>query len=284
MSNHLKTTLLLTALSVLFIFIGRALGGEQGMVLAFIFAVVMNVGAYWFSDKIVLKMYQAQPIDTTHPIYSLVHEIAQSARMPMPRVYWMPSMTPNAFATGRNPQNGVVVVTEGLVKILNTQELKGVLAHEMGHIKNRDTLISSIAATVASSIVMLATMAKWAAIFGGSGNRRDNERGSGGMELLFMAILAPLAATLIQMAISRSREFQADATGAQLTGGPLGLIEALKKISYASQQAPMAQATPSTAHMFIVNPLCGSSLFKLFSTHPPLEERIEKLKNYRAYL
>ena len=282
MSNHLRTAVLLTALSVLFIFIGRALGGEQGMVIAFMFAIIMNVGAYWFSDKIVLKMYQAQLLDTRHPIYSLVRGIAQNARMPMPRVYWMPSMAPNAFATGRNPQNGVVVVTEGLVKILNAEELKGVLAHEMGHIKNRDTLISCIAATVASSIVMLANMAKWAAIFGG--HRRNNERGSGGMELLFMAILAPLAATLIQMAISRSREFQADATGAHLAGGPFGLIEALKKISHYSQQVPMFQASPATAHMFIVNPLNGSTVFKLFSTHPPLEERIEKLKNYRSYL
>ena len=282
MSNHFKTAALLTVLSVLFIFIGRALGGEQGMVIAFMFAIVMNVGAYWFSDKIVLKMYQAQLLDTSHPIYSLVRGIAQNARMPMPRVYWMPSMAPNAFATGRNPQNGVVVVTEGLVKTLNAEELKGVLAHEMGHIKNRDTLISCIAATVASSIVMLANMAKWAAIFGG--HRRDNERGSGGMELLFMAILAPLAATLIQMAISRSREFQADATGAHLAGGPFGLIEALKKISHHSQHVPIFQATPATAHMFIVNPLSGGSVFKLFSTHPPLEERIEKLKNYRSYL
>ncbi len=255
------------------------------MMIAFVFAGVMNVGSYWFSDKIVLALYRAQPLEEEHEIHGLVREIAQRAHMPMPRIYRIPSYAPNAFATGRNPEHGVVVVSDGLLKILNTEELKGVLSHEMGHIKNRDTMISAIAATIASCIVMIANMARWAAIFGGMGGRRDeNDRHGGVLGFLFMAILAPLAASLIQMAISRSREFQADATGAQLSGSSHGLICALQKIHAAAQQIPLEKATPATAHLFIVNPFPLGSFIKLFSTHPPIEQRIERLKNYRAYV
>ncbi len=253
------------------------------MMLAFVFAAVMNVGAYWFSGTIVLKMYGAQPIGEDHQVYSIVRELSQRAKMPTPKVYFTPSESPNAFATGRNPKHGIVCVTKGLLRILNEDELKGVLAHEMGHIKNRDTLISTVAATVAGAIVMLANMAKWAAIFGG--HRGDRGRGgTNAIELLAMAILAPLAATLIQMAISRSREFQADARGAQTAGGPYGLMSALRKIHAAAHQIPMVEAGSATAHLFIVNPLSGQSFLKLFSTHPPMEDRIERLKNFRAYV
>ena len=285
MSNQLKTTLLLTLLSVLLIYIGQILGGHSGMIIAFVFAAIMNVGAYWFSDKIVLALYRAQPLEQEHEIYGLVREIAQRARMPLPRLYRIPSEAPNAFATGRNPAHGVVVVSDGLLRILSTEELKGVLAHEMSHIKNRDTLISAIAATIASCIVMLANMAKWAAIFGGMSGRRDGEdRHGGALGFLFMAILAPLAASLIQMAISRSREFQADANGAQFAGGASGLISALQKIHAAARQMPLERATPATAHLFIINPLTAGSFLQLFSTHPPIEQRIERLKNFRAYV
>lgn len=283
MSNTFKTTLLLTVLSILFIYIGRILGGESGMIMAFIFAAIMNIGSYWFSGKIVLTMYRAKPIGDEHEIYGLVRELSQRAKMPMPKIYRIPSHSPNAFATGRNPKHGILAVSDGLLRILNAEELKGVLAHEMSHIKNRDTLISAIAATVASAIVMLANMAKWAAIFG-AGRRDSNDRHGGGLELIFMAILAPLAAALIQMAISRSREFQADASGAQMAGGPYGLIAALQKIHQAAHEQPMEHATPATSHMFIINPLTGRSMLQLFSTHPPIEQRIEKLRNYRQYV
>ena len=269
-------------LSVLFIFIGRALGGQQGMVIAFVFAMIMNVVSYWYSDKIVLRLYRAQPMETDHPVVEVIRDLAARARMPMPRLYRIPSSSPNAFATGRNPQHAAVAVSEGLLKILNREELEGVLAHELSHVLNRDTLISTCAATMASAIVMLANMAKWAAIFGGS--RRD-ERGGGGLfEVIAMAIFAPLAAALIQMAISRSREFQADKSGAQLAKSSEGLISALKKISHVSKQMPLEGATPATSHLFIINPLAGSlSVTKLFSTHPPLEERIRQLRNEFRY-
>lgn len=284
MSNTLKTTILLTLLSVLFIYIGQILAGDQGMVIAFTFAAIMNIGAYWFSHKIVLAMYRAKPMGEDHEIYGIVQEIAQKARIPMPKIYRIPSYSPNAFATGRNPKHGIVAVSDGLLRILNREELKGVLSHEIGHIKNRDTLISAIAATVASCIAMLANMAKWAAIFGAGRRDSDDRHGGGGLELLFMAIVAPLAATIIQLAISRAREFQADATGAQLAGHAQGLMSALRKISQAAHEVPMEFATPATSHLFIVNPLSGRSLLKLFSTHPPIEERIERLKNYRVYV
>ena len=253
------------------------------MVIAFIFAMVLNFGSYWFSDKIVLSMYHAQPVSAAEApeLYNMVSNLAMKASLPMPRVYVIPEDTPNAFATGRDEQHAVVAVTEGILRILNKDELEGVIAHELSHIKNRDILISSIAATLAGAIVMLANMAQWAAMFGGGG--RDDEEGRGGsgiVSLILMAILAPLAATVIQMAISRSREYLADAGGAQVSRKPYGLANALEKLSRASQAIPM-EANPSTAHMFIVNPLTGRSLMNLFSTHPPIEERIARLKSMR---
>jgi len=250
------------------------------MVIAFIFAIVMNVGSYWFSDKIVLKLYRATPLDQSHDVYSIVREIAMRARVPMPKIYQFPSQAPNAFATGRNPDHGVIAVSDGLLHILNREELAGVLAHEMSHVINRDTLISAVSATLASAIIMIANMAKWGAIFGGF--RRDN-RGGGIFEIIAMAIVAPFAAMMIQMAISRSREFQADKSAAKLLNNGEGLISALKKISTASKQIPLQRATQATSHMFIINPLAGGSISKLFSTHPPLEERIKQIRSQRYY-
>lgn len=281
--NTLKTGLLLGALTGLLMLIGGLFGGHNGVVIAFIFAMVLNFGSYWFSDKIVLSMYHAQPVSAAEApeLYTMVSNLAMKASLPMPRVYVIPEDTPNAFATGRDEQHAVVAVTEGILRILNKDELEGVIAHELSHIKNRDILISSIAATLAGAIVMLANMAQWAAMFGGGG--RDDEEGRGGsgiISLILMAILAPLAATVIQMAISRSREYLADAGGAQVSRKPYGLANALEKLSRASQAIPM-EANPSTAHMFIVNPLTGRSLMNLFSTHPPIEERIARLKSMR---
>jgi heat shock protein HtpX len=280
MTNVLRTTVLLAALTALFLVIGGAIGGNQGMFIAFIFALLMNFASYWFSDKIVLAMYRAREVSPREApeLYRVVQHLAQRAGIPMPRVYIIPDDAPNAFATGRNPQHGAVAVTEGIMRILNEDELAGVLAHELGHIRNRDTLIMTVAATLAGAITMLAHMAQWGAIFGGFG-RRDGEDsgGSGVFGLLFMAILAPIAATLIQLAISRSREYFADSTGAAITGAPQGLARALEKLHYASQRLPM-EANPATAHLFIVNPLTGGSLMNLFSTHPPIEERIRRLR------
>jgi heat shock protein HtpX len=283
-SNTVKTTLLLGLMTVLIILIGRALGGQQGMVLAFFLAAVMNLGSYWFSDKIVLAMYRAQEISPQeHPeIHQMVSELAQQAGIPKPRVFVIEDDSPNAFATGRNPQHAVVAVTTGIMRILSRQELKGVLAHELGHVKNRDILIGSIAATMAGAIMILANMARWTAIFGGGRGDSEEGRGSGGMlGLLVMTIVAPLAAMLIQMAISRSREYLADASGARFSGNPLGLAGALEKLQLASQRLPMENPNPATAHMFIVNPLSGRSLLNLFSTHPPIEERIARLREMR---
>jgi heat shock protein HtpX len=277
MGNSVRTALLLGALTGLIMLIGRYLGGQQGMVIAFFFAVIMNFGSYWFSDKIVLSMYRAKPVSESEApgLYRMVGQLTQQAGLPMPRVYVIPSESPNAFATGRNPQHAVVAVTEGLLRLLNESELKGVLAHELAHVKHRDILIGSIAATLAGAIMMIASMARWAAIFGGG--RHDEEGGGGGMlGLIVMSVIAPLAAMLIQMAISRSREFAADAAGASFAGNPAGLASALRKISSASRQIPM-NAQPATAHMFIMNPLSGQSLMSLFSTHPPVEKRIERL-------
>ncbi len=278
MSSVLRTTVLLAALTALFIVIGGAIGGNQGMFVAFIFALLMNFGSYWFSDKIVLTMYRAQEVSPREApeLHRLVQRLAQRAGIPMPRVYIIPSDAPNAFATGRNPQHGAVAVTEGIIRLLDEDELAGVLAHELGHIRNRDTLIMTVAATLAGAITMLAHMAQWGAIFGGLG-RRDDEGNGGVFGLLFMAILAPIAATLIQLAISRSREYFADSTGAAIAGSPRGLARALEKLHYASQRVPM-EANPATAHLFIVNPLTGGSLLNLFSTHPPIEERIRRLR------
>lgn len=272
--------MLLALLTVLILWIGRMLGGQNGMIIALILAAVMNIGSYWFSDKIVLSMYRAQPIDEHQApeIYRIVRDLAMEADMPMPRVYLIPEETPNAFATGRNPQNAVVAVTEGLVHILTKQEIRGVIAHEMGHIKNRDILVSSIAATLAGAIMVLADMARWGAIFGGF--RGDDDEGGGGiLGMIVLSILAPIAAMLIQMAISRSREYLADETGARLAHNPESLAKALEKLAVASERIPMQDAKPSTAHLFIVNPLTGSSIMNLFSTHPPIHERIRRLRS-----
>jgi heat shock protein HtpX len=268
----------LAALTALFLVIGGAIGGNQGVVIAFVFALLMNFASYWFSDKIVLTMYGAQEVSPHEApdLYRVVQRLAQRAGIPMPRVYIIPSDAPNAFATGRNPQHGAVAVTEGIMRLLDEDELAGVLAHELGHIRNRDTLIMTVAATLAGAITMLAHMAQWGAIFGFG--RRDEENGGGGvLGVLFMAILAPIAATVIQLAISRSREYFADSTGAGIAGSPSGLSRALEKLHYASQRLPMA-ANPATAHLFIVNPLAGGSWVNLFSTHPPIEERIRRLR------
>jgi heat shock protein HtpX len=279
--NTFKTTLLLGALTGLLLLIGGWFGGRGGVVIAFIFAIVMNFGAYWFSDKIILRMYSAQEVTETQApeLYTMVRGLAMRASLPMPKVFIIPEEAPNAFATGRDEQHAVVAVTEGIMRILNTDELEGVLAHELTHIKNRDMLIGSIAATLAGAIMMMANMAQWAAIFGGV-SRDDDEGGGGIIGLILMAILAPLAATLIQMAISRSREYLADEGGARVSGKPYGLASALDKLGKASKAIPM-DANPSTAHMFIVNPLSGRALMNLFSTHPPIEERISRLRGMR---
>ena len=281
--NTIKTALLLGALTGLLMFIGGFFGGQKGVILAFFFAMVLNFGSYWFSDTLVLKMYQARPVSESEApgLHAMVKNLAMKASLPMPRLFIVPGDTPNAFATGRNEHHAVVAVTEGILRILNRDELEGVIAHELTHIKQRDILIGSIAATLAGAIVMLANMAQWAAMFGGAS--RDGEEGgsSGGViGLILMAVLAPLAATIIQLAISRSREYFADAGGAKISGKPYGLANALEKLSRTSQAIPM-EANPSTAHMFIVNPLTGRSLMNLFSTHPPVEERVARLKSMR---
>jgi heat shock protein HtpX len=275
MANQLKTTVLLAALTVLIVLIGRMFGGNQGMMIAFVFAMVMNFGSYWFSDKIVLAMYRAKELTPSEA--PRIHQVlAQKGEIPKPRVYLIPSETPNAFATGRNPEHAVVAVTQGIVRLLDDDELKGVLAHELGHVKNRDILIGSIAATLAGVVMMLASMARFAAIFGFGGS--DDDDGGGIVGLILMSILAPLGAMLIQMAISRSREYLADETGARLAGNPRSLASALEKLASASQRIPMQEAKPATAHMFIVNPLSGGGFSKWFSTHPPVEERVNRLR------
>jgi heat shock protein HtpX len=279
--NGLKTTLLLVALSLLFIWIGFSLGGQRGMVMAFGFAVVMNLISYWFSDRIVLKMYRAREVDDSSApeLVDVVRRVSQAAGVPMPRVYVIPRDTPNAFATGRNPSHAAVAATEGLIKLLDRDELEGVMAHEIAHVKHRDTLISTVAATLAAAIGMLAYMARWGAIFGGYGGRDD--RGGGGIiGLLVMTIVAPLSATLIQMAISRSREYAADDAGARFSHKPWALATALEKLHNINQRYPLG-ASPATAHLFIINPLTGGGFASLFSTHPPVEERIERLRAMR---
>jgi heat shock protein HtpX len=282
MGNWFKTTLLLGALTILIVLIGDLFGGKQGMVIAFFIAIGMNFFSYWYSDKIVLKMYRAKEVlpQENPEIYTLVHEIALKAGLPMPRIYVIPEDSPNAFATGRNPEHAVVAVTQGLLKLMGRDELQGVLAHEMAHVRNRDILTGSIAATMAGAIMILASMARWTAFLGGGSD--DNEGGGFGIiGLIAMSILAPIAAMLIQMAISRSREYQADATGAGFAGHADGLANALEKLGAYSRRLPMA-AKPNTAHMFIVNPLKGGKLTNLFSTHPPLEERIARLRGQRG--
>ncbi len=278
--NTIKTGILLGALTGLLMLIGGYFGGQQGIIIAFIFAMVLNFGSYWFSDKFVLKMYRAKEVSESEvpELYSLIKNLALKAGLPMPKVYIVPGNTPNAFATGRDEKHAVVAVTEGILQILNRDELEGVLSHELTHIKNRDMLIGSIAATLAGAVMILASMAKWAAIFGSFGG--DDDEGGGILGLIVMAILAPIAAMIIQMAISRSREYLADEGGARISGKPDGLARALEKLSQASKAIPM-RANPSTAHMFIVNPLTGKSLMNLFSTHPPIEERVARLKRMR---
>lgn len=281
MDSRLRTTFLLGLLTALIVWIGDRFGGTQGMILAFIMAAVMNLGSYWFSDKIVLSMYRARPLDEQHApeLFRIVRELTREAGLPMPRVYMIPDDAPNAFATGRNPQNAAVAVTEGLWRLLTPDEIRGVLAHELGHVLNRDILVSSIAATLAGAVMILARMAQWGAMFGGFRGGRDEDEGGGIIGLIATAIIAPVAATLIQLAISRSREYLADETGARLSHRPESLARALEKLETASQRIPMQDASPSTAHLFIVNPLSAKSLTNLFSTHPPIEERIRRLRS-----
>jgi heat shock protein HtpX len=278
MGNTFKTAFLLTALTLLLMFIGQYFGGHNGMFIALAFAAVMNFVSYFFSDKIALKMYRARPVtrEELPRAYQIVERLTQRIGIPMPKIYVIPNDSPNAFATGRNPSHASVAVTQGILNLLNDEEMEGVLAHELGHVRNRDILISSIAATIAGAITYLATMGRWAMIFGGY-ERNDNDRGGGGgLAALFMLILAPIAASLIQLAVSRSREYQADATGAHLTGNPYALASALQKLDAYSRRIPMA-ATPSTAHLFIIQPLLGMNFGNLFSTHPPIAKRIERL-------
>ena len=279
--NTLKTAVLLGLMTALILGIGQYFGGTQGMTIAFIFAIVLNFVSYWFSDKIVLAMYRAQPIDRSQAaeLYAIVEELAARANMPMPRLYLIPTDAPNAFATGRSPKHAVVAVTNGILKILNREELRGVLAHELSHVSNRDILISSVAATLAGAVMLIARIAQFSLFFGGYGGRDDN-RGGNPISMLLMAILAPLAATLIQLAVSRSREYAADETGARLAGDPEALASALQKLQAASQRRPMP-ADPATAHLFIVKPFSGQALASLFSTHPPTEKRVQRLRELR---
>ena len=274
----MKTMVLLTALTLILVWAGGAMGGKQGMTIALIFAIGMNFFSYWFSDKIVLKMYGAKQVTESEApeFYSIVRMLAQKAELPMPKVYIMDQEQPNAFATGRNPKHAAVAVTTGIMRILSREELQGVIGHELAHVKHRDILIGSIAATIAGAISYLAQMAQWAMIFGG--NRGDDDEGGSPVAALVMMIVGPIAAMIIQMAISRSREYVADEGGARIAGNPRYLSEALKKLHMASQKIPM-DANPSTSHMFIVNPLSGGGIVKLFSTHPPIEERISRLES-----
>ena len=276
--NTMKTFLLMGLLTVLLVVIGRVIGGQSGMMIAFLFAVVMNFASYWWSDKVVLSMYHAKELtQADNPaLFQLVGDLAGRAELPMPRVYLIPQDQPNAFATGRDPQHSAVAVTEGILKMLSQDELRGVLSHELSHVKHRDILVATVAATIAGAISMLANMAQWAMIFGGGRSSNDREGGNP-IAGIVMMIVAPIAAMMIQMAISRSREFAADEGGAQISGNPLSLANALRKLELKTEQIPM-DANPATAHMFIVSPLHGGGFTKLFSTHPPLEERIARLE------
>ncbi len=272
--NGLKTALLMAALGGLFVTVGGVVGGQSGLVIALVFAIAMNIGGYWFSDKIVLRMNHAREVGPGHRLYDMTARLAQRANLPMPKVYVTPEMSPNAFATGRNPQHAAVAATEGIMRLLSDAELEGVMAHELAHIKNRDILISTIAATIGSAITALAHFAMF---FGGS---RDERGGSNPVALLATVFLAPMAAGLIQMAVSRSREFVADRTGAQIAGSPMGLAQALRRIEAAARQIPM-DANPALAHMYIQSPLAGVNMGRLFSTHPPTEARVDALMRLR---
>ena len=279
MGNTFKTALLLTAMTLILLVAGQALGGRNGMTMALVFAALMNFISYFFSDKIALAMYRAQPItrEQLPRVYNIVERLSQKVGLPMPKVYLIPNDSPNAFATGRNPNHASVAVTQGILGLLNDEELEGVIAHELGHVRNRDILISSVAATLAGAITWLASMARWGMIFGGYGGDRDDRRGGSPIAALIMMFLAPLAATLIQLAVSRSREYGADDTGAHWTGNPYALASALAKIDAYSRRMPLV-ASPSTAHLFIIQPFLGGISFgNLFSTHPPTAKRIERL-------
>lgn len=275
--NTMKTFLLMALLSVMFVMIGGALGGQSGMTIALLFAGVMNFVSYWWSDKIVLKMYGAKDLTRNDDpeLFRMTEELTQRANLPMPKLYKIEGDQPNAFATGRDPNHSAIAVTEGITRLLTRDELRGVIAHELAHVKNRDILVGTVAATFAGAISYLANMAQWAMIFGGRNS--DDEEGSNPVAGILMMILAPIAAMLVQMAISRSREFLADETGAQMSGNPLSLASALRRLHAEAERIPM-NASPATAHMFIVNPLSGGSFMKLFSTHPPMEERIARLE------
>ena len=279
MINKLKTTLLLSLLTVLMVLMGNAIGGQAGMMVAFLIALAMNFFSYWYSDKIVLKMYRAREVkEHDNPsFYGMIRRLAIQAGLPMPRVYIIPSESPNAFATGRDPNNAAVAATEGILHLLSPEELEGVMAHELAHVKNRDILVGSIAATFAGAISMLGSMLQWAAILG-TGRDEDGDAAGGMIGSLVMAMVAPIAALVIQMSVSRSREYLADETGARICGRPLALASALRKLHMTTRRVPMQGAQPATAHMFIVNPFTGGSLLKWFSTHPPMEERIARLE------
>src|SRR3954451_15540527 len=279
MANGIKTVLLLGVMSGVLLALGELLGGANGLVIAFVFAAIMNLGSYWFSDKLVLSMYRAKPVGPEHPLYRIVARLTQRASLPMPKVYIIPDPSPNAFATGRNPSHAAVAATEGILRVLSESELEGVIAHELAHVQHRDILISSVAATIAAAIMMVARMAHFAAMFGGYGGR-DDRNGTNPIALLATMIFAPFAAMLIQMAISRSREFAADAGGAALAGNPYGLAEALRKIDAISKRVPL-DANPATAHSSIIKPFAGAGLMSLFSSHPPTEARIAALLGRR---
>jgi heat shock protein HtpX len=276
--NGVKTAFLMTLIMILFLLVGEALGGQQGLILAFVLSLGMNFFAYWFSDKLVLKAYRAREVskEQAPKLYGIIEKLVKNSNMPMPKVYVIPSATPNAFATGRNPKTGAVAVTEGIVRLLNDDELEGVLAHELAHIQNRDILLSTIVATMVGTITFLARMAGFALFFFGG---RDQGRDTGSaLTQILLIILAPIAAMIIQLAISRAREYMADAGGARISGKPLGLAGALKKLESGVSRVPMNEANPSTAHMFIVHPFKGGGLMKLFSTHPPIPERVKRLE------
>jgi len=284
--NYMKTGLLLILLTMLLVAIGQVVGGTQGATMAFVLALIMNLGAYWFSDRLVLAMYRAKPLGEAEApqVYRAVREIATRSRIPMPKLYWVPTATPNAFATGRNPKHAAVAVTSGLLEIMGEEELKGVLAHELSHVKNRDTLVMTIAAALAGAIMWLANMARWSLWLGGG--HRDDREGRGGSALhaaalLLVIILAPIAAMLVQLLISRTREYAADETGAKLSGNPHGLADALEKLHQATRAQPLPNANPATAHLFIVNPLSAGTIASWFSTHPPVEERVRRLRSMR---
>ena len=278
--NALKTVFLMAVMMILFLFVGYLIGGSTGMTIAFIFSLLMNFGSYWFSDKVVLSMYRAKQVtkDTAPNLYTIVEELTQEANLPMPKVYVIEDATPNAFATGRNPENAAIAATTGILRILDSNELRGVLSHELSHVKHRDILIGTIAATLVGTITYVAQIAGWALMFGGRAGDDEN-----GISSLFLIILAPIVAVLLQLAVSRSREYMADESGAEISKQPLSLASALQKLSKANEMKAVNNATPATAHMFIVNPLSGSRLMKLFSTHPPIEERIKRLQEMAAW-